>query len=65
MYLTGQSHVAAKAMVCTTMSAAAAVLGVTSLSLVLFQHVGTTEVINGVRTANILTLMFTMIVCNT
>ncbi|CAM9557233.1 unnamed protein product [Pylaiella littoralis] len=47
MYLTGQSHVAAKAMVCTTMSAAAAVLGVTSLSLVLFQHVGTTEVING------------------
>lgn len=48
LYITGSSHVAAKAMVCTTLSAAAAALGVTSASLVLYQHVGPPELINGV-----------------
>ncbi|CAM9139874.1 unnamed protein product, partial [Hapterophycus canaliculatus] len=46
-YITGSSHMAAKAMVVTTISAAAAGLGVTSASLVLFQHVGPDEVVNG------------------
>ena len=36
-------------MVCTTMSAAAGGLGVASASLILFQHVGPDQVINGVR----------------
>eukprot|EP00752_Nemacystus_decipiens_P001931 g1860.t1 len=47
LFITGSSHVAAKAMVCTTVSAASAGLGVTSASLVLYQHVGPSELING------------------
>lgn len=49
LYITGSSHAAAKAMVCTTVSASAAGLGVASASLILFQHVGPDQVINGVR----------------
>ncbi|CAM9277877.1 unnamed protein product [Ectocarpus fasciculatus] len=47
LYITGSSHVAAKAMVCTTICATSAGLGVTSASLVLFQHVEPQDVMNG------------------
>ena len=43
---------AAKAMVCTTISASGAGLGVTSASLVLYQHAGPSEIINGVSKEN-------------
>ncbi|CAM9149020.1 unnamed protein product [Ectocarpus sp. 4 AP-2014] len=48
LYITGSSHVAAKAMVCTTICATSAGLGVTSASLVLFQHVEPQDVVNGI-----------------
>ncbi|CAN0319311.1 unnamed protein product [Ectocarpus sp. 8 AP-2014] len=47
LYITGSSHVAAKAMVCTSIAAASAALGVACSSLILFQHVGPGQVING------------------
>eukprot|EP00903_Cladosiphon_okamuranus_P009711 g9236.t1 len=47
LHIAGSSHVAAKAMVCTTISAAAAGLGVTSASMVLYQHVPPPDLING------------------
>ncbi|CAN0032148.1 unnamed protein product, partial [Ectocarpus sp. 12 AP-2014] len=47
LYITGSSHVAAKAMVCTSIAAASAALGVACTSLILFQHVGPGQVING------------------
>ncbi len=49
LYITGSSHTAAKVMVCTTVSAAAGGLGVACASLIMFQHVGPDQVINGVR----------------
>ncbi|CAM9329916.1 unnamed protein product, partial [Hapterophycus canaliculatus] len=48
LYITGSSHVAAKAMVMTTLSASSAGLGVASMSSIMFQHVGPDQVINGV-----------------
>ncbi|CAM9681425.1 unnamed protein product [Ectocarpus sp. 6 AP-2014] len=48
LYITGSSHVAAKAMVCTTICSTSAGLGVTSASLVLFQHVEPRDVVNGI-----------------
>ncbi|CAM9881751.1 unnamed protein product [Scytosiphon promiscuus] len=47
LYITGSSHVAAKAMVMTTLSASSAGLGVASVSSIMFQHVGPDQVING------------------
>lgn len=49
MYISGSSHVAAKAMVCTTMSAAGGGLGVASASMIMFHHVEPDQVANGVR----------------
>ncbi|CAN0080951.1 unnamed protein product, partial [Ectocarpus fasciculatus] len=47
LYITGSSHVAAKAMACTSIAAASAGLGVACSSLIMFQHVGPGQVING------------------
>eukprot|EP00752_Nemacystus_decipiens_P010354 g9224.t1 len=48
LYITGSSHTAAKAMACTTICAASAGLGVAATSLILYQHVGPDQVINGI-----------------
>ncbi|CAM9524515.1 unnamed protein product, partial [Laminaria digitata] len=47
LYITGSAHIAAKAMVCTTLSAAASGIGVASASMIMFHHVGPREVCNG------------------
>eukprot|EP00904_Undaria_pinnatifida_P010283 jgi/Undpi1/6385/HiC_scaffold_20.g08866.m1 len=47
LYITGSAHIAAKAVVCTTLSAAASGLGVASASMIMFHHVGPREVCHG------------------